>query len=69
MGFMNVFRGQSIGVIEWIDRTTDTLVHKYDCAGKDIMMGAQLIVRESQMAIFVNEGQVADVFGPGRYTL
>lgn len=62
-------KGQFIDVIEWTDNTGNTLVHKYDMNGKDIMMGAQLTVRESQAAIFVNEGELADVYGPGRYEL
>ena len=45
------------------------MVHKYDMNGKEIMMGAQLTVRESQVAIFVNEGEIADIFEPGRYEL
>ncbi len=62
-------KGQFIDVIEWSDNTSDTIVHKYDMNGKEIMMGAQLTVRESQVAIFVNEGQLADIFVPGRYEL
>lgn len=62
-------KGQFIDVIEWTDNTSNTLLHKYDMNGKDIMMGAQLTVRESQVAIFVNEGELADVYGPGRYEL
>ncbi|MBR6027849.1 MAG: SPFH domain-containing protein [Clostridia bacterium] len=65
----NVVRSQLIDVIEWTDPTNDTIVHKYDMNGKEIMMGAQLTVRESQVAIFVNEGQLADIFEPGRYEL
>ena len=64
-----MIKGQLIDVIEWTDDSTKTMVHKYDMNGKEIMMGAQLTVRESQVAIFVNEGQLADVFGPGRYEL
>jgi membrane protease subunit (stomatin/prohibitin family) len=45
------------------------MVHRYDDNGKEIMMGAQLTVRESQVAVFVNEGQLADIFQPGRYEL
>jgi len=67
--FSNIVKGQLIDVIEWTDTTSDTIVHKYDMNGKEIMMGAQLTVRESQVAIFVNEGQLADIFRPGRYEL
>ena len=69
MGLFDLVRGQLIDVIEWTDDSRDTMVHKYDMNGKEIMMGAQLTVRESQSAVFVNEGQLADVFGPGRYEL
>ena len=69
MGILDKLKGQLIDVIEWTDNSAKTMVHKYDMNGKEIMMGAQLTVRESQAAIFVNEGQLADVFGPGRYEL
>lgn len=69
MGLFDMVRGQLIDVIEWTDDSGDTLVHKYDMNGKEIMMGAQLTVRESQAAVFVDEGRLADVFGPGRYEL
>ena len=69
MGIMDKIKGQLIDVIEWSDNSSKTMVHKYDMNGKEIMNGAQLTVRESQVAIFVSEGQLADVFEPGRYEL
>lgn len=60
---------QFIEVIEWLDNTGNTLVYRFPVQGQEIKNGAQLIVRESQAAVFVHEGQVADVFGPGRYTV
>lgn len=70
MGFIkNIVTSQLIDVIEWTDGSANTMAHKYDMNGKEIMMGAQLTVRESQNAVFVNEGQLADVFEPGRYEL
>ncbi len=60
---------QFIEVIEWLDATQDTLVYRFPVAGQEIKNGAQLIVRESQAAVFVFEGQVADVFTPGKYTI
>ncbi len=60
---------QFIEVIEWLDSSQDTLVYRFPVAGQEIKNGAQLIVRESQAAVFVFEGQVADVFTPGRYTI
>ncbi len=60
---------QFIEVIEWLDESQSTLVYRFPVAGQEIKNGAQLIVRESQAAVFVFEGQVADVFTPGRYTI
>ena len=60
---------QFIEVIEWLDNTQDTLLYRFPVAGQEIKNGAQLIVRESQASVFVFEGQVADVFTPGRYTV
>src|SRR6478672_9498489 len=60
---------QFIEVIEWLDNTGDTIVYRFPVQGQEIKNGAQLIVRESQAAVFVHEGQVADVFEPGRYTI
>ena len=68
-GIANLVKSQFIDVIEWTDSSNDTMVWKYDMNGKEIMMGAQLTVRESQVAVFVNEGQLADVYQPGRYEL
>ena len=69
MGIFSKLTGQFIDVIEWTDATSDTMVYRFNKEGNEIMMGAQLIVRESQVAVMVNEGQLADVFGPGSYTL
>jgi len=60
---------QFIEVIEWLDDSGDTILYRFPVAGQEIKNGAQLIVRESQTAVFVHEGQVADVFTPGRYTI
>jgi len=67
--FKKIVTSQFIDVIEWKDSTQNTMVYRYDREGKEIMMGAQLTVRESQLAVFVNEGQLADIFEPGRYEL
>lgn len=64
-GLLNQF----IEVIEWLDESKDTMLYRFPVAGQEIKNGAQLIVRESQAAVFVHEGQVADVFGPGKYTI
>lgn len=68
MGLFNIF-SQFIDVIEWVDGTRDTLVWKFPDRDKEIKMGAQLTVRESQAAILINEGRMADVYQPGRYEL
>jgi len=60
---------QFIEVIEWLDESKDTLLYRFPVYQQEIKNGAQLIVRESQAAVFVFEGQVADVFAPGRYTV
>ena len=60
---------QFIEVIEWLDDSGNTILYRFPVMGQEIKNGAQLIVRESQAAVFVHEGQVADVFGPGRYTI
>ncbi len=69
MGIFGKLTGQFIDVIEWTDSTGDTMVYRFNKEGNEIMMGAQLTVRESQVAVMVNEGKLADVFGPGRYEL
>lgn len=60
---------QFVEVIEWLDNTNNTLVYRFPVRDQEIKNGAQLIVRESQAAIFVHEGQIADQFPPGRYTI
>ncbi len=69
MGIFDFIKNQFIEVIEWTDTTTNTIVYQFPVHKHEIKMGAQLTVRESQAAIFVNEGQIADIFNPGRYVL
>ena len=69
MGIFSKLTGQFIDVIEWTDPSANTMVYRFYKEGADIMMGAQLTVRDSQVAIMVNEGRIADVFTPGRYQL
>ncbi|MFG1926095.1 SPFH domain-containing protein [Cryptosporangium sp. NPDC048952] len=69
MGLMDKIRGEFIDIIEWLDDSRDTIVWRFPRYQNEIKMGAKLIVRESQVAVFVNEGQIADAFGPGTYTL
>ncbi len=61
--------GEFVDVIEWTDDSSDTMLWRFERHGNEIKYGAQLTVRESQIAVFVNEGRVADVFEPGMYTL
>src|SRR5207237_4396355 len=60
---------QWIEIIEWLDYSADTLVYRFPVHNQEIKMGAQLVVRENQVALFLNEGQAADLFTPGTYTL
>lgn len=69
MGLFDKIRGEFIDIIEWLDDSRDTLVFRFPRYDNEIKMGAKLIVRESQVAIFVNEGRLADVFPPGTHTL
>ena len=58
-----------IDIIEWLDSTESTIVHRFERYQNEIKNNAKLIVREGQTAVFINEGQLADVFTPGTYTL
>lgn len=69
MGFFDKVRGEFIDIIEWIDNTNDTLVHRFDRLGNEIKYEAKLVVREAQQAVFINEGRIADIFKPGTYAL
>ncbi len=70
MGLFDFIKGELIEVVHWEDESQDTMVYKFPIAEKQqIKYGAQLVVRPSQTAIFVYEGEIADVFGPGKYEL
>jgi membrane protease subunit (stomatin/prohibitin family) len=62
-------KGEFIDVISWLDDTRDTMVWRFDRRGQAIKYGAKLTVREGQAAVFIHEGQLADVFQPGLYML
>lgn len=66
LGFL---RGEFVDVITWLDDSRDTMVWRFQRHGNAIKYGAKLTVREGQAAVFVHEGQLADVFGPGMYML
>ncbi|MFA5758134.1 MAG: SPFH domain-containing protein, partial [Clostridia bacterium] len=67
--FWDAVNGQLLKVIEWEDEDKNLLVYKFPMENKEIMMDSKLIVRESQVAVFVNNGKIADVFTPGIYKL
>ncbi len=69
MALMDFIKKQFIDIIEWMEPGDGTLAWRYPMEDREIQNGGSLTVRESQMAVFVNEGKVADVFGPGRHTL
>ena len=69
MALMDFIKKQFIDVIHWTEEGDGVLAMRYPMQDFEIQNGAQLTVRDSQMAVFVNEGQVADVFGPGLYKL
>ncbi|WP_050602940.1 SPFH domain-containing protein [Ruegeria sp. 6PALISEP08] len=69
MGIFDFLTGEFIDVIHWVDDTRDTMVWRFEREGHEIKYGAKLTVREGQAAVFVHEGQLADVFTPGLYML
>mgnify|MGYP001610337464 CR=1 FL=1 len=69
MGLLDFLKGQLIDIIEWLDDTNYTLVWRFPDEDHEIKMGAKLVVREGQAAVFINEGKLADVYFPGTYTL
>lgn len=69
MGLWDKVRGEIIDIVQWIDDSNDTIVYRFERYSNQIKYGARLTVREGQAAVFVNEGRIADIFGPGMYTL
>src|SRR5690348_13044116 len=69
MSLRDFISKQFIDVIEWVEPGDGILAYRYPMQDREIQNGGKLTVRDSQMAVFVNEGKVADVFGPGLYTL
>lgn len=66
---MSFFSKQFIDVIQWTETGDGTLAYRYPMEDMEIQTGGKLTVRDSQMAVFVNEGRIADVFSPGLHTL
>ncbi|WP_306591574.1 SPFH domain-containing protein [Geothrix sp. 21YS21S-4] len=69
MGLMDWGKAQFLDILEWLDDSNDTLAWRFPMRGQEIQNGGQLVVREGQEAVFVNEGQLADVFKPGTHRL
>ena len=69
MGLLDPLLGEFVDIIEWNEDGTDQLVWRFPRYKDAIKWGAQLIVREGQRAVFVNEGRIADCFEPGRHRL
>ncbi len=69
MAIIDFLKKQFIDIIEWTDDSRDTLSFRFPDEDKEIKNGAQLIVRESQVAQFVYLGEFGDTFGPGKHTL
>ena len=62
-------KAQFLDVIQWMEDDRSTLVYRYPVYNQAIQDGGKLVVREGQAAVFVNEGQLSDVFGPGTYEI
>jgi membrane protease subunit (stomatin/prohibitin family) len=69
MGLLDRLRGELVDIIEWVDDSQHTLVFRFPRYKSEIKNGAQLVVRPGQCAIFVDQGEVGDVFEPGQYEL
>ncbi len=69
MGLFTKLRNEFIDIIEWVDSSSDTIIWKFPRYENEIKNGAQLTVRESQVAILINKGQIADVYQPGMHRL
>jgi len=69
MGIWDKLKAELIDIVEWLDPSSDAMVHRFERYNNEIKHGAKLVVRAGQAAVFVNEGQIADVFNPGMHTL
>ena len=69
MGLWDKVFGEFVDIIEWTDDSSDTMVYRFERHGNEIKYGAKLTVRESQIAVFINEGEIADILKPGMYQL
>lgn len=70
MGLFKFLKSQALSVIEWEDSTKDTIVYRFELKEREVIMNSStLVVRPSQVALFVHKGQICDVFAPGTYKL
>lgn len=69
MALWDKLKAELIDIIQWLDDTNDTLIYRFPRYNNEIKYNAKLVVREGQAAVFINEGQLADIFGPGTHTL
>lgn len=69
MSLIDKIKGEFIDIVEWLDPSDDTMIHRFERYNNEIKYGAKLVVRESQVAVFINEGTLADVYQPGIYSL
>jgi membrane protease subunit (stomatin/prohibitin family) len=69
MGLWDKIKGEFVDVIEWLDDSRDIMAYRFERYGNEIKNGAKLTVREGQVAVFIHEGQLADVYKPGMHTL
>lgn len=69
MGLFKFIKSQLLKVVEWTDDSSNTLVYRFPMNGQKLMYGSKLTVRESQIAVFVNKGKIADIFEPGMHKL
>ena len=69
MGLFDFIKNEFVEVIDWVDDSNDTVIYKFPDKGNKIMNGAQLTVRESQVAVLMNEGEFGDEYKPGRHEL
>ena len=69
MGLWGKLKGEFVDIIEWLNDDREILAYRFERYGNEIKNGAQLVVREGQVAVFIHEGQLADVYKPGTHTL
>jgi membrane protease subunit (stomatin/prohibitin family) len=69
MALWDKLLGELVDIVEWLDDSKDTLAYRFERYQNEIKYGARLVVREGQMAAFINEGKLADVYKPGTYEL